>query len=366
MRKAMVVLLAFALAGCSVGDIRRPAPTPTAAPPPPPPASAAPTTPRGPDEVRANEFALGRGYTLHTVEFGDRDHGYAMFLGCDQASPPKTGCPAALFGTTDGGRSWNRLKHPREVAGNHQMYVRGNTLILFTETDGWYFSTDGGATFRHEGPSTETPYAYNEAFGRYQSCCDADDRRRVVEYAGGRMRPVPSQPPIPDVGPVAATGATLYAAGLTDGRPRAAVSSDRGRTWRETTVAGGVDGLDMLQLLVSSGGEHVWLMGTRSRFGFPSLWLYDGQGWRPSGTTGHPLEYLSAAALDDGSVAITGPSGAGVVAGGSYRATDWPVGDGWIFGLPDGTIFSEADGAVWLGVGNGTDRRWIKVVLSAR
>jgi len=363
MRKALVVLLAFALAGCSVGDIRRP--TPTGPPLTPSTASVRPPNAGVADEVRRTELPLGQGFRLHTVEFGDRDHGFAMFIGCDQAAPqPKEGCPAELFGTADGGRSWQPIRHPHRLAENHQMYVRGDTLVLFAEPHGWWFSTDRGATFRHDA-SNETPYAYHEAFGRYQACCDADAERKVVEFVDGRMRPVPTQPPVPNVGPVELARDTLYAAGLKDGRPYAAISDDRGRTWRRTVVAGGADGLDMLQILVSSGGEHVWLMGTRSRFGFPQLWLYDGQGWRPSGATGHPLEYLSAAALDDGSVAITGPSGAGVVSGGAYGTLDWPVGRGWIFVLPDGTVFSRVDNDVWLGVGSGVDRRWIEVELSA-
>lgn len=363
MRRAVAVLLVMSLAGCSVGDIRRTPPRPPS--PAPTPSAAAPTKPRGADEVRRTRFDLGPDFTLHTVEFADRDNGYAIFLGCDQAGPiPAGGCPAKLFGTHDGARTWQPIRHPHPLAKNHQMYVRGDRLILLAEPHGWWISTDQGRTFTHDATKDGTPYLYLEAFGRYQSCCDADDDRRVVEFAGGKMRPVPTQPPIPSVGTVGFGRDLLYAAGLKDGKPYAAVSADRGRTWKPTPVNADGD-LDMIQIMISYGGEHAWLVGTRLRFGFPQLWLYDGQGWRPSGTEGHPLEYLSAAPLDDGSVAITGPAGAGVVIGGAYRELDWPVGRGWVTVLPDGTVFSQVDRDTWLGEGTGTERRWIRIELSA-
>jgi hypothetical protein len=365
MRRAVALLVAMSLAGCSVGDIRRTPPVTESAAPAP--STTAPKKPRGADEVRSTRVVVGPDFTLHTVEFGDRDHGYAIFIGCDQAAPqPAEGCPAALFGTHDGGRTWQPIRHPHVLAENHQMYVRGDKLILLAEPHGWWISTDQGRTFTHDPAKGTTPYLYHEAFGRYQACCDADDNQRVVEFADGKIRPVPTQPPIPSVGTVGFGRDLLFAAGLRDGRPYAAVSADRGRTWRPTVVAGGADDLDMVQVMVSYGGEHAWLIAVTSRFAFPQLWLYDGQGWRPSGTEGHPMEYLSAAPLDDGSVAITGPAGAGVVLGGAYRELDWPVGRGWVTVLADGTVFSQVDRDTWLGIGTGTERRWIRVELSGR
>jgi hypothetical protein len=369
MRRAVAVLLVISLAGCSVGDIRRTPPvpaSPAATPSTPAPATAAPMKSRGADEVRRTRFDLGATFTPHTVEFADQRTGYAMFIGCDQAGPqPAEGCPAALFGTGDGGRTWQEIRHPHRLAKNHQMYVGGGKLILLAEPHGWWVSADRGRTFTHQPAEDTTPSFYHEAFGRYQACCDADQTRKVVEFTAGKMRPVPTQPPIPSVDTVGSGRDLLYAAGLKDGRPYAAVSADRGRTWKPTALAADAD-LDMLQIMVSYGGEHAWLVGNTSRFAFPRLWLYDGQGWRPSGTEGHPLEYLSAAALDDGSVAITGPAGAGVVLGGAYRELDWPVGRGWVTVLADGTVFSQVDRDTWLGVGTGTERRWIRIELSAR
>ena len=117
----------------------------------PAPSTAAPTKPRGADEVRSTRVDVGPDFTLHTVEFGDRDNGYAIFIGCDQAGPqPAEGCPAALFGTHDGGRTWQPIRHPHALAENHQMYVRGDKLILLAEPHGWWISTDRGRTFAHD------------------------------------------------------------------------------------------------------------------------------------------------------------------------------------------------------------------------
>jgi hypothetical protein len=370
MRKAVALGLVLALGGCSIGDIRRP---PPAAPSTAPATSAAgqpvaPTRPRPrpADEVRRTEVDLPVGYGLQHVEFVDRNRGYAMFLGCDPASPaPAEGCPAALFVTRDGGRGWRAVPHPHPRAANHQMYAAGDTVALLAEPHGWWLSTDGGATFTHPATKDMSPPFVQALFGRYQPCCDPDDKRRVVEFAGGRMRPVPAQPPIPSVDAVASAGETLYAAGLRDGRPYAAMSTDRGRTWQPTFVAAPVDGLEMVHLMVSHRGEHAWLVGATSRFAFPYLWLYDGHGWRPSGRDGHPDDYLAVAPLDDGSVAVAGRAGPGVVAGGAYRALDWPVDGGYLRVLADGTVNSQVDRVVWLGEGTGTERRWIHVELSA-
>ena len=236
MRRAVALLAVMSLAGCSVGDIRRTPPVTESAAPAP--ATTAPTKPRGADEVRSTRVGVGPDFTLHTVEFGDRDNGYAIFIGCDQAGPtPAEGCPAALFGTHDGGRTWQPIRHPHLLAENHQMYVRGDKLILLAEPHGWWISTDRGPDVHpRSGEGNATPYLYHEAFGRYQACCDADDNQRVVEFAGGKMRPVPTQPPIPSVGTVGFGRDLLYAAGLRGRapvrrrvrRPRAHLEADAG------------------------------------------------------------------------------------------------------------------------------------------
>ena len=175
-------------------------------------------------------------------------------------------CSAPTTAVAPGSRSAIRTC----CAENHQMYVRGDKLILLAEPHGWWISTDQGRTFTHDPAKGTTPYLYHEAFGRYQACCDADDNQRVVEFAGGKMRPVPTQPPIPSVGTVGFGRDLLYAAGLRDGRPvrhrvrrpRAHLAADRGgrapTTW------------SWCRSSVSYGGEHAWLIGRHLPVRVPS------------------------------------------------------------------------------------------------
>jgi len=362
MRRAVAVVLAFAVSGCSIGDIRRPPPRPE---PATTPAAATPTPPAvsGADEVRRVDADVPPGHDPHTVEFVDQNRGYVMFNGCDMGGPdPAAVCHAVVFATSDGARTWRRLRHPRPHAANHQLYASVDGLALLAEPHGYWISRNEGTSFTRL-PETDWPVpAVAELFGRFQACCDSEPRR-VVEFHGGRMRPVPTQPPIPSVDAVGYDRILLYAAGLRDGRPYAAVSTDQGQSWRATAVAGaGGERLEMLEIMVSRAG-HAWLAGTTSRFAFPRLWLYDGQGWRPSGATGHPPSYLSAAPLADGSVAVSGPDGPGVVLGGAFWPVDWPTGAGHLRLLADGTIISQTDRVVWLGQGAGVERRWVRIEL---
>jgi hypothetical protein len=137
------------LTGCSIGDVRR---TPSAPTPSAPIQSSA--DPSGPPsqvpvaETRTSRLAVPERYDRPYVEFVDAQQGYALFGACD-GRPPVPDCPALLFATRDGGRSWQRLRHPKPVADDQQLYTAPGMLALWSEAHSWWTSTDGGATFRH-------------------------------------------------------------------------------------------------------------------------------------------------------------------------------------------------------------------------
>ena len=61
---------------------------------------------------------------------------------------------------------------------------------------------------------------------------------------------------------------------------------------------------------------------------------------------------------------FSGPSGAGVVVDGAYRVSDWPVAHADLRRLADGTLLGRVGEDIYLGIGNGLQRRWISVVLT--
>jgi len=354
---AVSILLA---AGCSVGDLRRP-------PPARPSAPSVPRSPAGPDEVRQVRVSVPVDYHQRSVEFADPLHGYALFVGC--TGDDDSACPAMLLSTSDGGRSWQELRHPQPLARNHQMYVGAawssemtnghGGLLLFAEPHGWYHSVDGGRTFFHEPWSEQAPDVSRRLFGRFEI---EDGSRKLVDWAGGRPHPVPTQPPIPEINGVAYAGGRLLVSGVRDGRPYAALSTDYGKTWHASDVPDS-GGVLRLQAHLSADGEDAWLVGDVGGR-FPKLWRYGGR-WEPVSAAGHPERFISVAAIGGGMLAVTSPGGSGVVTPGHYNDLGWPVRDVYLRVLGDGTLFGidQRDGTVWLGEGWGAGRKWIKIVL---
>jgi hypothetical protein len=93
------------------------------------------------------------------------------------------------------------------------------------------------------------------------------------------------------------------------------------------------------------------------------VWHYDGAGWRPVGATGHPATYMSVAAAGEGVLAVSGAGYGGALVGGAFRPTGWPIASSGLVRLSDGTLYSQLGQDLYLGIGNGLTRRWIKVVL---
>ncbi|MEH0820626.1 MULTISPECIES: hypothetical protein [unclassified Micromonospora] len=356
--RALVALLAVpALVACSaIGDIRRDPPSRSA--PPSHSAAPVPTPPpsAGVDEVRAVRVAVAERYDDPFVEFSDAAHGWALFGSCD-GGPPDRDCPAVLFSTLDGGRSWLRVPHPRPVADNQQLYTAPGLVTLWAEPHGWYTSTDGGASFvRTDG----APPAWRAAQGRFQVI---EETGRVGEWDGAALRPLAAQPPVPGLNTVASSTDLLVAAGVGDDGPYAAVSTDRGRSWQRTPVPAPDGTVAVLRAQVAPDGQ-VWLVGERSdRLDFPALWRWQGR-WVPVPVQSYPSRIRSVAPIGAGRVAVTGPYGAGVVIDGRYTPVAWPVGpEHYLTTLDDGTVFARGPADVVLGTGAGTDRRWVRVTV---
>ncbi|MEU5939100.1 hypothetical protein ABZ807_07895 [Micromonospora sp. NPDC047548] len=304
LRPVFVLLVVPALVACSaIGDIRRDPPARTAAPSPPAAPAPSPPPSAGFDEVRAVRVAVAQRYDDPYVEFSDAAHGWALFGSCD-GRPPDRNCPAQLFSTLDGGRSWLQVRHPRPVAANQQLYTGPGLVVLWAEPHGWYASTDGGASFVR---TAGEPAAWRAAQGRFQLVEGAD---QVGEWDGRRLRPLAAQPPVRGLNSVALAGDLLVAAGTADDRPYAAVSTDRGRSWQSTPVPAPDGAVSTLRVRVAPDGD-VWLVGERSdRMDFPALWRYLGR-WLPVPAESGPSRILSLAArASDETVLAVGPVGA--------------------------------------------------------
>ncbi|MFI6782461.1 hypothetical protein [Micromonospora sp. NPDC050276] len=352
--RAVVLLLVPVLAGCSIGDVRRKPPTVSSRP-----AVTAPSPSAAAAEVRRVRVAVPQRYDPPYVEFVDADHGYALFANCGEP-PPGDDCPARLFATDDGGRAWRELRHPHPAAENHQLYAAPGVLTLWSEPHGWWTSTEGGTSFRRsvDGP----PPQWLGAQSRFQLI---EDSGQVGEWDGQRLRPLATQPPVPGLNTVdAGDGRLVVAAGEKDGKPYAAVSFDRGRSWQQTPVPAPDGHVGVLRAVVERDGT-AWLVGERpDRRSFPALWRLL-QGWNPVRADGHPPQVQSVAPIGGGLLAVTGPAGAGAVGDGRYTELPWPIGpDRSLSVLTDGTIVAVGgDGGILLGVGWVAERRWTKIIL---
>ncbi|MEV4623361.1 hypothetical protein AB0J74_32210 [Asanoa sp. NPDC049573] len=344
------------LGGCSIGDIRRP-------PPSKPVVTTNPPATVAPFEVRHGDVPVPPSYQVQNVEFVNQALGYALFARCgsDGAAPgPAETCTAALVRTDDGGKSWHQIYHPNPDGKGHQLYADRTRLVLHVDPDGYYISRDRGVTYEF---SPKINDAVRATMGdEYQVCCD-DRAARVVRYGSdGRVRPTGAQPDIPDLRAAASAVHWVFAIGLDRGRPIASVSNDQGATWRQVPVAGGGGQVEAVGVRVDHGGIFAWLIGQTDLVSWPSLWFFDGMGWRPVSADGHPDRYTSSVVLEDASLAVTTPDGPGLVTGGVFQSVDWPIDDCALRLLADGTLVCTAGPVTWLGIGS-TTRKWIRVLV---
>jgi hypothetical protein len=340
------VALVLALAGCSVVDVVRRSPPPRPTPTPPPAAF----------ELRSSVVRVPVDFRARTVSFLDARFGAALFTKC---SLPKrrvgnhNDCTARLFVTDDGGGSWVARDHPEPVADGHQLTLgAAGQVALLAEPRHWYLSSDGGRTFR--------PSAVDPLPAEYEICCDREPEREVLRSG----RPLPAAPALsqPLTSVLARPGRDLWVAGAEG----TAVSGDDGRSWTTVVVPGRKADVTQLTLRASADNEDVWLLaGTVAPRAYPQIWRLDGGAWLPVEAEGHPRDSISAAPVGGGALAVSTPSGIGLVAPGQgWRPTDWPA-RGLLRTLRDGSLLARDDltGALWLGPGGGARRAWIKLEL---
>jgi hypothetical protein len=361
-RAAALVVAVGLIAGCDVGSIRR-----SGAPEAPRPAASA-SARSAIAEVRRAVVPVPKSFTLQTLTFADSTRGYALYARCGEDAKAKPICEASLIATVDGGRTWSVRRHPRPTATSQQMVVNANgAVVLLAEPYGWFLSRDGGRTFRHTGPPGSPPQDYLAEPGRFQIWESQTEPDRVVEYVNGRRRDLPSQPPIPN-GPQSVKydeSGRLWAAGLTDGGGLVvAFSPDHGQTWRRQEVPGQAGRFTWVWLEMSADAGDVWLLAQHGEEGFPQLWRFDGAGWVRRPVSGPPQRVQSVAPLGSGALAVTLLDGAGVVDY-RYRPTDWPLAGAHLQVLSDGTLMADRalPGEVLLGLGHGTSRLWVQVIV---
>ncbi|NBE82458.1 beta propeller repeat protein [Micromonospora rubida] len=356
LRWAVAVLLMPLMTACSIGPVRQPPPD-RAAPPPNPATTAPASSPTVSDvEVREVRVAVGQRYEAPYVEFVTAERGYAQF----SCGPPvDRSCPALLYATTDGGRTWRRLRHPHPVSENPQLHVAPGGLAISVGPGDWYTSTDGGVTFAHTG-GERAPAVWQAAQGRFQI---DEATGRAVRWQGQRMTPLPAQPPVPDLHGIVETRGLLVAGGVDGGKPYAAISPDGGRSWQRTAVPASGGEVGMLRPVAGPDGEARLIGWPPDRTRFPTLWRYLGR-WTPVPAEGHPARALSVVPLTTGRFAVSGPDGVGVVADGRYDRLDWPLGpEHYLTLLDDGTVLGRASDEVLLASGPVGSRGWVRVVL---
>ncbi|WP_320067259.1 hypothetical protein [Micromonospora sp. RTGN7] len=356
-RSGLALLLVPLLAGCSIGDVRRRPPDRMTASPRPAETEPAPPTPAADVEVRHVRVAVGRRYEAPYVEFVSAERGYAQFSGC--GPPVDRSCPALLYSTVDGGRTWRQLRHPPSLSANPQLYVVPGVLAIFADPHDWYVSTDGGVTFAHT-VGERAPAAWQAAQGRFQI---DEATGRAVRWQGQRMTPLPAQPPVPGLQGLVETRGLLVAAGVNGGKPYAAISPDGGRSWQRTAVPASGGEVGVLRPMVGPDGEARLVGWPPDRTSFPTFWRYLGR-WIPLPAGGHPARALSAVPLTTGRFAVSGPDGVGVVADGWYDRLDWPLGpEHYLTLLDDGTVMGRTPDEVLLATGTVGGRHWVRVVL---
>lgn len=357
------VMAVVLVAGCGIGDVRRPGPVPSRT-------GAATTNPSPGPEVRRVKLPPGPGGEP-TVEiwFADGQNAYALLRACDDLQHADRRCTAGLAATYTGGLTWQKLEHPQPVAGNQQMHVpRKDTVVLLAEPGGWYSSVDYGQSFR-PSPGPELPREYFNG-RRYERWCEpAPCRIRDQQPGSG---PALTQPDLPgEVGGVWSTAGMIAVASVQDGRPYSSISTDQGQTWRRHEVPA-PDGVRVTRVRLAGVPrlDDVWLYGYRAedRTEFPVLWLWRGDGWRHIDAGDHPDRVTGLAPMGRGWLAVLDGGGRlGVVDEGYERRPEWPTARS-VTTLSDGSLqVTGTDGVTWLGLDDlgpgGPRRRWVQIIL---
>ncbi|GAB7049426.1 hypothetical protein JCM9534A_45520 [Catenuloplanes indicus JCM 9534] len=305
-----------------------------------------------PSTVRRATVAVPPGISGPSIQFVDRNAGYALFHGCEE-------CPATMFGTVDGGVSWHRITHP--ATGRVALYGSPRALVLWwMSRDVWLMSTDRGANWTRIEPWLAP---YRGARGLFQS----GENGQVVFWRDGRPQRVPEPPPLPFVSAVAtgADGRSWAVCRSRDG-VLAVLSVDGGRSWTTTPVPQQGGWPVSFSVLISADGRDVWLVGTPGDpYAFPLIWTFVAGRWLPVSPSGRPPTVTAVVPVGGGALVVAGLGGIGAVRHGRYwPIPDWPARD-LLTLLEDGTIVAQDGTSTWLGAGFDTARRWTRIDLNS-
>jgi len=402
MRGFLLVLVAL-LAGCG----------PDAASPGAPPSTVAgaratpgPTPTNVLGEVRRATLSVPAGMRLASVQFGDAAHGYALVLSATpvRAVPGKgevdgTGRASIdvfrtlLFATADGGRRWTPVRLPRPDLAEPWLQVIGpDVLLVDASTEGRYISGDGGRTFRRDTTDEPMPAEIDRALPGYLYASDY----RLMEHAwGGGSRAVPGPDGALPVPPETATlgpGGAWWAFSLNAGGIQAAVSADRGATWRARPVPAhpALEGHapERPMAFASADGADAWLLAfppdrllagsgrvaapTRRAKAVapPVAWLLRGDRWVPQMAAGKPsgppVAAYSWAPAGGGLLALAGAHGLALV-GDAWTPVPFPTAVGWVLPLAGGGLVAgplDPPGPLYVGGRNGRRFTWVRVEVT--
>jgi len=353
-------------------------------------------------ETRQTALTVPDALTVRIVDFATADNGYALLVGAAPVKaatrPANAEYRAALFATTDGGRTWSQLRHPRPVSRDPNMFVgAGDRVVVSAFPSDWYISADGGKTFSYTKMDTpaDLPLEYLEASadprGPYRVICDQGPCK-VYERPGKRTVAVPAQPKFEQISDVRVDRAgRIWVAGTDRNQAGAAMSPDGGRTWRraDPPAQDKAARYMMMRFAASHDGADLWLVGyrepgaatgacfdrsarQRKEMGLPDLWRLDAGGWVSRGTgTSRPApnrnqpEVSSVVAVGGGRMLVLYAYGLWLVDGGWTRVTDLPRTPAHINGLRDGTIHAMVDQDTrYLGRWDGRAFTWVRVTLT--
>ncbi|MFC7764384.1 hypothetical protein ACFQY4_45205 [Catellatospora bangladeshensis] len=162
------------------------------------------------------------------IEFADARHGYALFSDCPTNGPCRGGL---LFASADGGATWQPRPVPDRDGHNLQLYVDGpQQLSLWSETNGYHLSRDGGRTYTF---AREVPRDHRAATGVPFGVEYTSTEAVLTDYRTGK--PVPLPDGYQGGGATVTRDGTIWLTRFDKGRETAR-STDGGVTWQRLAV----------------------------------------------------------------------------------------------------------------------------------
>lgn len=217
-----------------------------------------------------------------------RRHAYALVADCDSGAVQA--CAYRLHRRDVDGAGWTllpaRLETRSTLGVQPTVTVSGDDVVTIVEgTAGRVVSSAAGGPFTEHQASTGPPIDEFPADGVLCVLCPGPVT--VLQPATGRLRPLRSQPAFAGrvLRSVQQRGRVLWAVATGRAGTVGAVSVDRGRTWRTSTVPVSPD-IDGLELVIGPGGNGYLLCTTldrdRGTDRLSGVWTVDapGRSWR--------------------------------------------------------------------------------------